>query len=509
VPAGVTVGAVWASSVALSWQASTDNVAVTTYRVFRDGTQVGTTGTTVYQDSGLAASTTYAYAVAAVDAAGNASARSSSVQANTPAAVGRMIQADPSNYQSLLPTLRPGDTMVLAPGDYLPDPPGLPLFNINGTASAPITVTGPETGPRPVMLGTSTHNTIRVSGSSYVIVRNIDVDGRNLGGDGVNAQPQYGPSHHITLENLRLYNHADSQSTVAIATNGSSTWNWVIRRCLIERAGTGMYLGNSDGNQPFVAGIVENNFIRDTIGYNIEFKHQNPRPSIAGMPTGKNSTIIRNNVFTKSANSSGGSMARPNLLVGHWPLSGSGVDDVYEIYGNFFWQNPSEALFQGEGNIAFHDNLMVTNGDALNIQTHNDAPRTVRIFNNTIVAGGRGIGVSGGASGFTQTVIGNAVFASTSISVSGAGTSAVNNVTGSTASAADLLTNPTGPLGQLNLYPKAGALSGTALDPAPWSSFVAADRDFNGTSKTNWTMRGAYAGSGTNPGWLPKLEIKP
>jgi len=339
-------------------------------------------------------------------------------------------------------------------------------------------------------------------------VRNIDVDGRNLGGDGVNAQSNSGPSHHITIENLHLYNMADSQSTVAIATKGSTTWNWNIRGNVIENVGTGMYLGNSDGNQPFVAGTVENNLFKDTIGYNIEFKHQNPRPTIAGLPTGQNATIIRNNVFSKSANSSGGGMARPCLLVGHWPLSGAGMNDVYEIYGNFFYRNPSEALFQGEGNIAFHDNLMVTDGDALNIMVHNDVPRNVRVFNNTIVAGNRGISVSGGATGTTQTVIGNAVFAATPILLSGATASQANNVTGTVAGASNFLNNPAAPLGQLDLFPKAGMLAGTAIDPSAWTAYTASDRDFNGAVK-NWTMRGAYTASGANPGWLPKLELKP
>ena len=74
---------------------------------------------------------------------------------------------------------------------------------------------------------------------------------------------------------------------------------------------------------------------------------------------GSDDYVIRRNVFSKSSNSSTGSLARPNLLVGHSPLSGTGVDDRYEIYGNFFFQNPTEALFQGEGNVALYDNLFV------------------------------------------------------------------------------------------------------------------------------------------------------
>jgi chitodextrinase len=77
--------AVSSTQVNLSWSASTDNVSVTGYKVFRDGTLVTTTPGTSYQDTGRAASTTYSYTVLARDAVGNESAQSSAVTATTPA----------------------------------------------------------------------------------------------------------------------------------------------------------------------------------------------------------------------------------------------------------------------------------------------------------------------------------------------------------------------------------------------------------------------------------------
>src|SRR5262249_16378916 len=84
-PTGLSAGTVTVSSVALSWTASTDNVGIAGYKIFRcTGTsctvaQVATsTGTgTTFTNTGLAAATTYAYRVAAYDAAGNTSAQSS------------------------------------------------------------------------------------------------------------------------------------------------------------------------------------------------------------------------------------------------------------------------------------------------------------------------------------------------------------------------------------------------------------------------------------------------
>ncbi|MFE0463754.1 glycoside hydrolase family 6 protein, partial [Kitasatospora sp. NPDC058965] len=56
-PAGLTVSGTTASSVSLSWTAATDNVGVTGYNVYRNGTKVGTTATTGYTDTGLTAAT--------------------------------------------------------------------------------------------------------------------------------------------------------------------------------------------------------------------------------------------------------------------------------------------------------------------------------------------------------------------------------------------------------------------------------------------------------------------
>jgi len=76
------------TSVSVSWSASTDNVGVAGYKIFRAGTQVGTSATNSYSDSGLTASTAYTYTVSAYDAAGNNSAASSAASATTQASTG-------------------------------------------------------------------------------------------------------------------------------------------------------------------------------------------------------------------------------------------------------------------------------------------------------------------------------------------------------------------------------------------------------------------------------------
>src|SRR5438046_929280 len=85
VPTGLTASAVSSSQINLSWTASSDNVGVSGYRVYRNGTQIATTGATSFANTGLSPSTTYSYTVAAYDAAGNLSTQSSSASATTPA----------------------------------------------------------------------------------------------------------------------------------------------------------------------------------------------------------------------------------------------------------------------------------------------------------------------------------------------------------------------------------------------------------------------------------------
>ncbi len=83
VPAGLTAGTRTVNSVSISWSASTDNVAVSGYNVYRNGTKITTTTSTNYNVTGLSANTNYTFAVSAYDAAGNTSANSANLNAST------------------------------------------------------------------------------------------------------------------------------------------------------------------------------------------------------------------------------------------------------------------------------------------------------------------------------------------------------------------------------------------------------------------------------------------
>jgi MYXO-CTERM domain-containing protein len=411
------------------------------------------------------------------------------------------IQATPSDYASKVDALQPGDTLHLASGSY---PDLLSISGLNGTESAPITITGPDSGDPAVFIADPGPccNTIEISDSSYVVLKNLTVDGNHVDGAfGVSAKD--GNVHHITIDGCNFLNHDAGQQTVAISTK-VPTWGWVIKNNRILNAGTGLYLGNSDGSQPFVAGIIENNLVKDPIGYCMEIKWQQPRPSLPGMPTGPSSTVIRNNVFIKNDQPSP-SGDRPNVLVGGFPDSGPGSEDLYEIYGNFFFHNPRESLFQGSGRVSLHDNVFVDSAEAaIRLQDHDLPLKFAHVYNNTIYSTDTGIGVSGAPDG--DLVTGNLVFAASPITGSIANES--ENITDSVANAGNFVANPSLVLGSMDFYPLAGACEGPALDLSAVASDLDYDKDFNGTSKAGFTFRGAYAGDGDNPGWQLTDDLK-
>ncbi|MBU8892286.1 MAG: S8 family serine peptidase [Bacteroidales bacterium] len=82
-PTGLSASNVTTSTATLNWNASTDNVGVTEYDLYRNGTLMASTSATNYNVTGLSASTTYSFYVKAKDAEGNISAASSTINVTT------------------------------------------------------------------------------------------------------------------------------------------------------------------------------------------------------------------------------------------------------------------------------------------------------------------------------------------------------------------------------------------------------------------------------------------
>jgi len=243
------------------------------------------------------------------------------------ASAATLKQATPKDYRRLLTTLEPGDILVLAAGVY---ERGLPISNCHGTSEAWITIQGPDSGVAEIRQ-TQVANCVELKQCSHVALKKLSILGGGPQGIsglfGISAQGGLKNSvHHILIEDCIISDWNTSQQAVGISTK-TPTWDWTIRRNIIRNCGTGLYLGNSNGADPFIRGVIEHNLVENHIGYCMEIKFQKPRPELPGMPTTASRTIIRHNVFIKNdAPSPDGD--RANLLVGGFPDSGPGSDDL-------------------------------------------------------------------------------------------------------------------------------------------------------------------------------------
>ncbi len=409
-----------------------------------------------------------------------------------------VINVDPSNYLSLVPTARPGDTVAFAAGNYAS---GLNLSGMNGTADAPITFDGSAGA---ILQGTPGSNTVELDSTSYLVVENFTVDSRHLN-DGIKAGGGLtNVSHDIQILDNTIINADSSQQTVGISTK-CIAWNWLIEGNTIDGAGTGLYLGDSTGEAPFVNGLIDYNLIQNTIGYGAEVKDQNPYDLVPGMPPGPNTTVLRyNTFFDNDVQGALGEGPRPNLFTGGFPDSGPGSADTYQIYGNLFDGNPSEALVQATSRASIHDNLFAGDGlfYAIRIQPHQSGdgylfnPEQIAIYHNTIYAVPTGISVSG-ATAAQVGIVGNLIFADTpfrGITPSGP------NITDAIANASLYVVNPSTALDEMDFTPLPGQCQGPAVDLSAFAADVDYNLDFDGTLRPDSdTSYGAIEGAGNTP----------
>lgn len=126
-PTNLTATTISSSQINLSWTASTDNTAVTGYKIYRNSTLLTTTSATSYSNTGLTANTTYNYTVSAYDAANNFSPQSSQVSATTQSTTGNRVDrlnssgtiiASFTTIQACADVVQAGETCLVWPGMY-------------------------------------------------------------------------------------------------------------------------------------------------------------------------------------------------------------------------------------------------------------------------------------------------------------------------------------------------------------------------------------------------------
>jgi chitodextrinase len=136
VPTAVTLSTA-AKSIGVTWAAATDNVGVSGYQVYGNGVLLATTTGRSYTDTAVKPGTTYTFAVAAFDAAGNVSAASPGTSVVFPDTVA------PSAPTKL--TLTPSTTSIVLKWTASTDNVGVAGYTIYRGSAAIATVRGPLT----------------------------------------------------------------------------------------------------------------------------------------------------------------------------------------------------------------------------------------------------------------------------------------------------------------------------------------------------------------------------
>lgn len=160
VPTNLTIGSTTPTSIALSWTNSTSaSSTVAGYNVVRNGSTIASTTLTNFTDTGLTASTSYAYNVSAFDIAGNTSAWSNTATGTT---------ASVTNTSTSTPTS---------------SPPAAPL-NLMVSSTSPTTVMLSWTAP--------------TSSSSTVVGYNIIRNGTSVASTTLTTYTDIGLSNNTT-----------------------------------------------------------------------------------------------------------------------------------------------------------------------------------------------------------------------------------------------------------------------------------------------------------------------
>src|SRR6266581_3747356 len=199
VPAGLIATAAGATTINLTWTASTDNVGVTGYIVKRNGTQVAAPTSTSYADTGLSSATTYSYTVAARDAAGNVSPDSASASATT--------------IDTAAPSIPAGLTATAAGGS---------VINLMWSASVDdIGVTAYIVKRNGVQVATPTATTYADTGLSSATTYSYTVAARDLAG---NISPESASVSVTTADTIPPSTPTGLLATAAGATTINLTW---------------------------------------------------------------------------------------------------------------------------------------------------------------------------------------------------------------------------------------------------------------------------------------------
>lgn len=242
-PSGLMTSGVTDSQVTLSWSASTDNVAVTGYRIERcsgvscsNFAQVGTPAGTLHADTGLTASTNYTYRVRATDAAGNLSAYSSTVSVTTasPPPPGVITVGPGKQFQTICAAVAAavaGSTIEIDAGIYPNESCTLNLNNVTIKALG---------GQAHLRWGTgdhTTHASLIPNGKGIFIVQGDNITLENLEFSGAKVADENGAGIRYEGGNLTIRNSKFHDNENGILGQGGLAHTLWIEGSIFERNG--------------------------------------------------------------------------------------------------------------------------------------------------------------------------------------------------------------------------------------------------------------------------------
>ena len=218
-PTGLTVKAVSPTQINLSWNASTDNLGVVGYKIYRNSNFDKTSSTTSASDTGLSPSTKYCYTITAYDAAGNESAKSNQVCVDT-------LSQTAYTYNVGGNVIGLNGTLVLQNNN---------TDTLTITSDGPFSFTG-ITGGSPYNITVKTQPTgqicIVTNGTGIVSemdITNIEVSctGSASGKLG-NFDPSFGNNGVVTYDSISSkggFITIDSQGKILVMGGTSNVWN--------------------------------------------------------------------------------------------------------------------------------------------------------------------------------------------------------------------------------------------------------------------------------------------
>ena len=302
VPGNLRTTAKTQTSLSVAWNASTDDVGVAGYRVYRNGTLVTTVTSTSHTISGLACATSYEISVTAADAAGNESSRTASLINDMTSACDTPNPGGPAQV-----FISPSGSDSAACTSAAPCKSMSRAYNVAAAGNV-IEIRAGSYGDQTVPSGSKSVTFRGVAGNKIRQVKsqasNITFDGLDMDAGGTKttgAVFEHGGASNVTLKNSRVGNVVDEKGAMLGGSSSTAPTNLVIDNVEFHDI---MVRGQDVHNECIMAhapGItIRNSTFRNCHTMDISLG----RGDWWGQPPYGN-VVLENNVFGHSVNGSG------------------------------------------------------------------------------------------------------------------------------------------------------------------------------------------------------------